>query len=126
MQGDRVVLGGDYFFRFNYPLEAESNASGRKDKGHRDFEFARNELVRAQTERSDTPRSLLILTSLPLYRLEREWEEKILKERKQMLSELEGVQQTAQAERVRQKSDYQQRIQTLSEEIVSWTLALAL
>ena len=44
-----MVLGGDYFFRFNYPLEVEGGASIKK--GHRDFEYARNELVRAQTER---------------------------------------------------------------------------
>lgn len=44
-----MVLGGDYFFRFNYPLEVEGVASSKK--GHKDFEFARNELVKAQTER---------------------------------------------------------------------------
>lgn len=47
MQGDRVVLGGDYFFRFNYPLEADATLK----KGHRDFEYARNEWVKAQTAR---------------------------------------------------------------------------
>lgn len=36
-----------------------------------------------------------------------------------MLSELEGVQQAAQAESARQKSEDQQRMQTLSEEVVS-------
>lgn len=45
-----MVLGGDYFFRFNYPLEVEGGTSSSK-KGHKDFEFARNELVKAQTER---------------------------------------------------------------------------
>lgn len=55
----------------------------------------------------------------PCCRLEREWEEKILKERQQMLSELEGVQLTAQAEIDRQQAEYQQKIQTLSQEMVS-------
>lgn len=45
-----MVLGGDYFFRFNYPLEAGSVSSSKK--GHRDFEFAKNELVKGQRERS--------------------------------------------------------------------------
>lgn len=53
-------------------------------------------------------------------RLDREWQEKILKEREQMLSELEGVQQTAQAEIDRQQTEYQKRIQALNEEMVSW------
>ena len=36
-----------------------------------------------------------------------------------MLSELEGVQQTAQEEKTRQQLEYQHRIQALSQEIVS-------
>lgn len=48
-QGDRVVLGGDYFFRFNYPLEAGAVSTSKK--GRKDYEFAHTELVKAQNER---------------------------------------------------------------------------
>lgn len=47
----------------------------------------------------------------------------MLKERQQMLSELEGVQITAQAEIDRQQAEYQQRLKELNLEMVSgWLL----
>lgn len=47
LQGDRVVLGGEHYFRFSHPAEAQS---GRRPAGEgpKDFEFARNELLAAQ------------------------------------------------------------------------------
>lgn len=46
-QGDRVVLGGEHYFRFSHPAEAQS---GKRPAGEgpKDFEFARNELLAAQ------------------------------------------------------------------------------
>ncbi len=66
-----------------------------------------------------------LCTYVCVRRLEREWEEKLLKEREQMLSELEGAQQTAQDEIDRQQQEFQDKIQTLSMEMVSmhWLLA---
>ena len=49
-QGDRVVLGGEYYFRFNHPLRAGEEGS-RYSKGQGTFEYARNELIQAQTAR---------------------------------------------------------------------------
>lgn len=51
-QGDRVILGGDHYFRFNHPAEVQSGKrvscwTGAGD-GHKDFEFAKNELLVAQ------------------------------------------------------------------------------
>lgn len=51
-QGDRVILGGDHYFRFNHPAEVQSGKrvscwTGTGD-GHKDFEFAKNELLAAQ------------------------------------------------------------------------------
>lgn len=51
-QGDRVILGGDHYFRFNHPAEVQSGKrvscwTGAGD-GHKDFEFAKNELLAAQ------------------------------------------------------------------------------
>ena len=50
LQGDRVIVGGDHYFRFNHPNEV---AEGRNSltKHTRDFEFARQELIRVQNER---------------------------------------------------------------------------
>lgn len=44
-----MVLGGEHFFRFNHPLEVEQGATSH---GQGSFEFARNELIKAQTARS--------------------------------------------------------------------------
>lgn len=51
-QGDRVILGGDHYFRFNHPAEVQSGKrvscwTGAGD-GQKDFEFAKNELLAAQ------------------------------------------------------------------------------
>ncbi len=50
MQGDRIVLGGEYYFRFNNPLEVEQGIHLKKGQGT--FEYAKNELIREQTARS--------------------------------------------------------------------------
>ena len=50
MQGDRIVLGGEYYFRFNNPLEVEQGMHLKKGQGT--FEYAKNELIREQTARS--------------------------------------------------------------------------
>lgn len=47
-----MILGGDHYFRFNHPAEVQSGKSvscwtGDGD-GHKDFEFAKNELLSAQ------------------------------------------------------------------------------
>ena len=47
-----MVLGGEYFFRFNNLLEAESVGGGASIiEGTGGFEFARNELIKSQTIR---------------------------------------------------------------------------
>ena len=54
LQGDRVVFGGEHFFRFNHPLEVETGAVRRGvggERGEHGFEYARNELFRVQTEK---------------------------------------------------------------------------
>lgn len=52
-QGDRVVLGGDHYFRFNHPAEVRSGkrspgGSAPAGEGPKDFEFAKNEWLAAQ------------------------------------------------------------------------------
>ncbi|NXX31888.1 KIF14 protein, partial [Nicator chloris] len=51
--GDRVILGGDHYFRFNHPAEVQkvktpSCGTSCLHDGPKDFEFAKNELLIAQ------------------------------------------------------------------------------
>lgn len=51
LKGDRVILGGDHYFRFNHPAEVQSGKRAscwNAGDGQRDFEFAKNELLSAQ------------------------------------------------------------------------------
>lgn len=51
LQGDRVILGGHHYFRFNHPAEVQSGKRAScwsSGDGHKDFEFAKNELLSAQ------------------------------------------------------------------------------
>lgn len=52
LQGDRVILGGDHYFRFNHPAEVQSGKRvscwTSAGDGQKDFEFAKNELLAAQ------------------------------------------------------------------------------
>lgn len=64
IQGDRVILGGDHYFRFNHPAEVQSGKrvscwTGAGD-GQKDFEFAKNELLAAQRAKWVLKNSLLI------------------------------------------------------------------
>lgn len=67
-QGDRVILGGDHYFRFNHPAEVQS---GKRvscwtgaGEGHKDFEFAKNELLAAQRAQwvPESPLEIFIIT----------------------------------------------------------------
>ena len=48
LYGDRVILGGDHYFRFNHPIEASKPGRKSIGKGLKDFEFARKELLDVQ------------------------------------------------------------------------------
>ncbi|KAL4216665.1 cerebellar granular layer structural organization [Mactra antiquata] len=52
--GDRVILGGDHYFRFNHPIEVQrnkKNKSTNQNQEIKDFEFAQAELMRVQEAR---------------------------------------------------------------------------
>ena len=46
-----MVFGGEHFFRFNHPLDVERGGKKGAEKGQHNFEYAKNELVRTQTEK---------------------------------------------------------------------------
>ncbi|KAF6725150.1 Kinesin-like protein KIF14 [Oryzias melastigma] len=102
--GDRVILGGDHYFRFNHPAEVQSGkrVSCWTDggDGHKDFEFAKNELLAAQRAK-----------------LEAEIEEAHLKAKEEMIQGIQMAKEVAQKELFDQKALYEERIQTLEKEL---------
>ncbi|XP_006792143.1 kinesin-like protein KIF14 [Neolamprologus brichardi] len=102
--GDRVILGGDHYFRFNHPAEVQSGKrascwTGEGD-GHKDFEFAKNELLAAQ-------RALL----------EAEIEEAHLKAKQEMMQGIQMAKEVAQKELSDQKVLYEEKIRALEREL---------
>ncbi|KAM3876365.1 kinesin-like protein KIF14 [Diretmus argenteus] len=102
--GDRVILGGDHYFRFNHPAEVQSGkrvscwtSSG---DGQKDFEFAKNELLSAQRAK-----------------LEVEIEEAHVKAKEEMMQGIQMAKEMAQKELSDQKSLYEDRIQALEREL---------
>ncbi|XP_051866726.1 LOW QUALITY PROTEIN: kinesin-like protein KIF14 [Pristis pectinata] len=105
--GDRVILGGDHYFKFNHPLEVQSGqraSSGNALLGDapKDFEFARNELLQAQRAR-----------------LEVEIEEARLQAKQEMMQGIQIAKQMAQEELSSQKSLYENKIRELEKELVN-------
>uniref|UniRef100_A0A3Q3JYI2 Kinesin-like protein KIF14 n=1 Tax=Monopterus albus TaxID=43700 RepID=A0A3Q3JYI2_MONAL len=102
--GDRVILGGDHYFRFNHPAEVQSGkrVSCWTDAGdgHKDFEFAKNELLAAQRAQ-----------------LEAEIEEAHLKAKEEMMQGIQMAKEVAQKELSDQKAVYEDRIRTLEREL---------
>uniref|UniRef100_A0AAX7SLV4 Kinesin motor domain-containing protein n=1 Tax=Astatotilapia calliptera TaxID=8154 RepID=A0AAX7SLV4_ASTCA len=101
---DLVILGGDHYFRFNHPAEVQSGKrascwTGEGD-GHKDFEFAKNELLAAQ-------RALL----------EAEIEEAHLKAKQEMMQGIQMAKEVAQKELSDQKVLYEEKIRALEREL---------
>ncbi|XP_076582701.1 kinesin-like protein KIF14 [Chaetodon auriga] len=102
--GDRVILGGDHYFRFNHPAEVQSGKrvscwTGAGD-GHKDFEFAKNELLAAQRAQ-----------------LEAEIEEAHLKAKEEMMQGIQMAKEVAQKELSDQKVLYEDRIRALERQL---------
>uniref|UniRef100_A0A8C6Q697 Kinesin-like protein KIF14 n=1 Tax=Nothobranchius furzeri TaxID=105023 RepID=A0A8C6Q697_NOTFU len=102
--GDRIILGGDHYFRFNHPAEVQSGKRvscwTSASDGHKDFEFAKNELLAAQRAK-----------------LEAEIEEAHLKAKEEMMQGIQMAKEVAQKELCNQKTLYENRIQALEREL---------
>ncbi|NXG54155.1 KIF14 protein, partial [Hemiprocne comata] len=103
--GDRVVLGGDHYFRFNHPVEVQkvkrpSCGSTLLHDGPKDFEFAKNELLMAQRTQ-----------------LESEIEEARLKAKEEMMQSVQIAKEMVQQELTSQKEAYESKIKSLEEEV---------
>ncbi|XP_012314988.2 kinesin-like protein KIF14 [Aotus nancymaae] len=103
--GDRVILGGDHYFRFNHPVEVQKGRrpSGRDtfiSEGSKDFEFAKNELLMAQRSQ-----------------LEAEIKEAQLKAKEEMMQGIQIAKEMAQQELSSQKAAYESKIKALEAEL---------
>ncbi|XP_038601970.1 kinesin-like protein KIF14 isoform X1 [Tachyglossus aculeatus] len=102
---DRVILGGDHYFRLNHPVEVQKgkrSAYGTvlTSDGAKDFEFAKNELLMAQRSR-----------------LEAEIEEARLKAKEEMMQGIQIAKELAQQELSSQRTAYESRIKALEAEL---------
>ncbi|KAF3823243.1 hypothetical protein GH733_010679 [Mirounga leonina] len=103
--GDRVILGGDHYFRFNHPVEVQKGKrpSGRDIliiEGPKDFEFAKNELLMAQRSQ-----------------LEAEIKEAQLRAKEEMMQGIQIAKEMAQQELSSQKAAYESKIKALEAEL---------
>ncbi|NXI01913.1 KIF14 protein, partial [Pachycephala philippinensis] len=103
--GDRVILGGDHYFRFNHPAEVQkvktpSCGSTCLHDGPKDFEFAKNELLIAQRTQ-----------------LESEIEEARLKAKEEMMQSVQIAKEMVQQELTSQKEAYETKIKSLEAEV---------
>ncbi|XP_004439031.1 PREDICTED: kinesin-like protein KIF14 [Ceratotherium simum simum] len=103
--GDRVILGGDHYFRLNHPVEVRkgkrpSNRDTLTSEGPKDFEFAKNELLMAQRAQ-----------------LEEEIKEAQLKAKEEMMQGIQIAKEMAQQELSSQKAAYESKIRALEAEL---------
>ncbi|XP_067394403.1 kinesin-like protein KIF14 [Emydura macquarii macquarii] len=103
--GDRVILGGDHYFRFNHPVEVQkvkrtSCGSTLSSDGPKDYEFAKNELLVAQRSQ-----------------LESEIQEARLKAKEEMMQGIQVAKEMAQQELISQKEVYESKIKSLEAEL---------
>ncbi|NXC70458.1 KIF14 protein, partial [Anhinga anhinga] len=103
--GDRVILGGDHYFRFNHPVEVQkvkrpSCGTTSLHDGPKDFEFAKNELLIAQRTQ-----------------LESEIEEARLKAKEEMMQSVQIAKEMVQQELTSQKEAYESKIKSLEAEV---------
>ncbi|NXD22332.1 KIF14 protein, partial [Spelaeornis formosus] len=103
--GDRVILGGDHYFRFNNPAEVQKVKTPSCETlclhdGPKDFEFAKNELLTAQQTQ-----------------LESEIEEARLKAKEEMMQSVQIAKEMVQQELTSQKEAYESKIKALEAEV---------
>ncbi|NXX76263.1 KIF14 protein, partial [Urocolius indicus] len=103
--GDRVILGGDHYFRFNHPVEVRKVkrlpcGSMFSRDGPKDFEFAKDELLIAQRTQ-----------------LESEIAEARLKAKEEMMQSVQIAKEMVQQELSSQKEAYERKIKSLEAEV---------
>ncbi|KAL8178214.1 UNVERIFIED_CONTAM: hypothetical protein K2H54_036693 [Gekko kuhli] len=99
--GDRIILGGNHYFRFNHPEEVQkvkciSHGASLPEEGPKGFEFAKNELLAAQRAQ-----------------LESEIEEARLRAKEEMMQGIQIAKEMAQQELTSQQRIYESQIKSL-------------
>nr|XP_056700704.1 kinesin-like protein KIF14 [Euleptes europaea] len=99
--GDRIILGGNHYFRFNHPVEVQkvknvSHGASLPDDSPKGFEFAKNELLAAQRAQ-----------------LELEIEEARLRAKEEMMQGIQIAKEMAQQELTSQQKIYESQIKSL-------------
>eukprot|EP00079_Xenopus_tropicalis_P024886 XP_012817955.1 PREDICTED: kinesin-like protein KIF14 [Xenopus tropicalis] len=99
--GDRLILGGDHYFRVNHPMEVNRlNATTQVSDGPKDYEFAKNELLSAQRSQ-----------------LAEEIEEARLRAKEEMMEGIQIAKEMAQQELTSQKFAYEEKIRDLEAQL---------
>ncbi|KAL9988342.1 hypothetical protein ACROYT_G002777 [Oculina patagonica] len=115
--GDRVVIGGDHFFRLNHAKEVKKRKMSKSaaPEGNnqeaaviKDFEFARNELAQAQDARLQAE-------------LEEAREEARIKAQEEIVVRIQEAEEAAQQELSKQKQKYEEKVTNLHEAMESLT-----
>lgn len=91
--GDRVILGGDHYFRFNHPIEVSNKQTTPAQQEMKDFEFAKQEVQRVQEAR-----------------LQAELEEARKQAQEEMFLELEKAKREAEMEWNSRKTGYEDKL----------------
>ncbi|XP_068734565.1 kinesin-like protein KIF14 isoform X1 [Montipora capricornis] len=124
---DRVVIGGDHFFRLNHPIEVKKrkkvSVSNSTESGSstergvaaetastvvKDYEFARNELAQAQDARLRVE-------------LEEAREEARIKAQEEIVVRIQEAKEAAQQELTMQKQEFEEKVSHLHEVMESLT-----
>ncbi|XP_064650144.1 kinesin-like protein KIF14 [Lineus longissimus] len=116
--GDRVILGGDHYFRFNNPKELKER-EGRPNTAManhvKDFEFARQELIRVQNARLE--QELEETRKKAQEEMRHELESVKSSAKKELKEKLEKTRQQAAQELIQQKTSYEGRLAQLEREL---------
>ncbi|KAJ8300829.1 hypothetical protein KUTeg_022348 [Tegillarca granosa] len=99
--GDRVILGGDHYFRFNHPMEVK-NKTSQASQEMKDFEYAKQELLNAQESRLQAE-------------LEEAREEARRQAEEEKLREIEKAKREAEIELNMQKTGYEGKLLELEQ-----------
>lgn len=100
--GDRIVFGGDHFFRLNHPKEAAKLKEELTDrrKSLKNFEFAKDELLKKQNER-----------------LEAELEEARLRAEEEALNQIKEAQIKAEEDLKAQRTLFETQLSLLQDKL---------
>ncbi|CAH1787951.1 unnamed protein product [Owenia fusiformis] len=96
--GDRVILGGDHYFRLNHPSEVDKGRKSSTQLQVKDFEFARQELLRVQNAK-----------------LQEELDQARKEAEEELNKELEKSRQKAALELSMQRHTYEDRLSELQQ-----------